>query len=508
MAEYLMGIDIGTSACKLTVFNRYGTAVEAETVPYNLYYPGGRSGWVEQNPDEWWEAVCEGCRNIMSRGNVKKEEIISIGISGQSWSAVAVDRYGKVLCNTPIWMDTRSESICDDLKRRFGEEYLFSVCGNPVSPTYSLPKILWYKENLPEVYKNTDKILQSNSFIAYRLTGVVSQDYSQGYGFACFNMRNSKWNFDLCRDMGVNPDLLPELADCHKIIGAITKESADATFLNEGTAVVAGGVDSACSTLGAGVTENGESQEHGGQSGGMSLCLDEYKADSRLILTRHVVPGKILLQGGTVGGSGVVKWLTEQICEYNQKIAEEKNLNVYKLFDDTAKNAPVGSGGVIFLPYMMGERSPVWDKNAKGVFYGLDFSKTKAHILRSALEGVAYSLRDNLEAAESAGAYADVLYSVGGAANSSLWMQIKSDVTNKKMFVASSDTAGTLGCAILAGIENGYYKSFAEAKQSTVKVTKEYIPNEENHNIYSKYFKIYKELYQNLKELMKKAGKI
>lgn len=500
--QYLLGIDIGTSACKIALFSKDGKVEAAASGAYPVYYP--RSGWAEQNPDEWWEAVCDTIWKVLDSSGIAPSEIAGVGIDGQSWSAIAIDKEGKVLTNTPIWMDTRAQSICDRVNQEIGAEKIFELCGNMLQPSYTTAKILWYKENLPDIYEKIDKILQSNSFIAYRLTGAITQDISQGYGLHCFNMRTGAWDMDMCERMGIPSSFLPEIVPCHQIIGTVTREAAEQTGLAPGTPVVAGGLDAACGTLGAGVVHAGETQEQGGQAGGMSICIEEYAADPRLILGYHVVPNQWLLQGGTTGGGGVMRWLEREFGAYERSVAAEKGRTSLQQYNALSEQVSPGSDGLVFLPYMAGERSPIWDPNAKGVFYGLDFGKTKGHIIRSAMEGVAYSLKHNLDIAESAGAHVKELLAVGGCANSALWMQIKSDITGKSLAVPFSDTATTLGAALLAGVGVGMYENFEDAVAQTVKITRKYEPNTENHEVYMKNYETYLGLYENLKELMKR----
>ncbi len=501
MSRVLLGIDIGTSACKVVAFKVNGEVIAHANKEYKVYYP--QAGYAEQDPMEWWEAICEAIKELIEKG-LNPEEVAGIGIDGQSWSAIAIDKDGKVLCNTPIWMDTRANSICDDLIAKHGEDKFFKVSGNPVKPSYTMPKVLWYKENMPEVYENTYKILQSNSFIAYKLSGAISQEPSQGYGWNCFNMQTGEWDIALCEEMGVNPDFLPEIVPCHQVVGTVTEEAAKATGLKVGTPVVAGGLDAACGTLGAGVYTYGQTQEQGGQAGGMSICMNECKADISLILGAHVVPDLWLLQGGTVGGGGAVNWFEREFCYEERVLAKENGTNSFYEMDMTAKEIAPGCDGMVFLPYLAGERSPIWDPKSKGVFYGVDFPKTKAHFARAVMEGVAFSLRHNLEVAEKAGAKADVLCAMGGAANSRLWTQIKADVTGRKIIVPSSDTATALGAAILAGVGTGIYQNFEEAVSITVENKREHIPNEENFEIYNKSYQKYIEIYENLKTTMSK----
>ena len=504
MKTYLIGIDIGTSGCKIAVFNKAGEVLAAQSGTYPVYYP--KPGWAEQNPEDWWNTICQVLPEMLQKAEISPDEIAGIGIDGQSWSAIAVDENGNVLTNTPIWMDTRAQDICDELNERIGKDRIFKLCGNSLQPSYTTPKIVWYQRNLPEVYAKTAKILQSNSYIAFKLTGKMTQDVSQGYGLHCFNMQEMTWDFAMCEELGFSKDLLPEIYPCHVVIGTVTEEAAKESGLCVGIPVVAGGLDAACAALGVGVLHDGETQEQGGQAGGMSICMDHYCADERLILGAHVVPGHWLLQGGTTGGGGVMRWLEKEFGDWEREEGKRRGVSSLDLMNEEAKVIPAGSDGVVFLPYMSGERSPIWDPDAKGVYYGLDFSKKKGHLIRAAMEGTAYALKHNLEAAEEAGAKVEVLKAMGGAANSHLWTQIKSDVTGKTMEVPSSDTATTLGAALLAGVGVGMYESFEEAVEKTVNKGRVHTPNVEHKEIYEKNYEIYRALYEQLKSLMKKTG--
>lgn len=492
MKEYLLGIDLGTSACKVALFDREGRVIAKASEAYPVYYP--KPGWAEQNPREWWQAICKAIRAMLSEGPVKPEDIAGVGIDGQSWSAIPVDEKGEALANTPIWMDTRAQDICEELNERVGAEEIFTLAGNSLQPSYTTAKILWYKRNMPEVYAKTYKILQSNSYIVMKLTGVMSQDMSQGYGLHCFDIRTGTWNEAMCEKLQIPMSFLPDIYPCHQVVGTVTKEASEECGLAQGTPVAAGGLDAACGTLGCGVIHAGETQEQGGQAGGMSICMDTCKADRRLILGYHVVPGKWLLQGGTTGGGGVMRWLEQELSSKGQ--------DTLPWFNELAGKVPPGSDGLLFLPYMAGERSPIWDADAKGVWYGLDFGKTRGHLIRAAMEGVAFSLRHNLEAAREAGADVSVLRAMGGSANSLLWTQIKSDITGKPIIVPSSDTATTLGAVILAGVGVGLYESFEEAVKLTVRNQRSHEPSPVNKAVYDRNYETYLKLYLQLKDIM------
>ena len=482
MRKLLLGIDIGTSACKVAVFDKSGEVLAQTNEPYQLFYPA--PGYVEQDPDEWWEAICTGIKKVLAQSDISADEIAGIGIDGQSWSAIPVDKDGNCLSRTPIWMDTRARDICEKVKEEVGFDTIFRVAGNDFLPSYSTPKMLWFKQEKPEVYENTYKFLQSNSYIGYKLTGVMSQDFSQGYGIHFFNNETCTYDAELAEKLGLSVDKVPDLYQCHAVIGTVTAAAAEKTGLKEGTKVVAGGLDAACGTLGAGVYLPGQTQEQGGQAGGMSICVDLALAHPKLILSPHVVPGMWLLQGGTVGGGGTLRWFKQ---EFGQDMS----------FDELtalAEDIPAGSDGVTYLPFMSGERSPIWDPDAKGVYYGLGFDKTKGHMVRATLEGVAYSLEHNLRVAAETGAQVGELIAMGGASNSILWTQIKADVTGKTIKVPTSDTATTLGAAILAGVGVGVYESFEEAIKETIVITRVQEPDMEAHAKYQESMKLYLEL--------------
>jgi len=493
MNTYLLGIDIGTSACKAALFDTNGVVAAQSSVEYSVNHP--HPGWAEQDPQTWWNAACTAVKHALSQ--IPSASVAGVGIAGQSWSAIPLSSAGEVLCPTPIWMDTRATAICNNIRTSIGEDAIFEICGNPLQPTYSLPKVLWYKQNLPDVYARADKILQSNSYIAYCLTGEISQDISQGYGFHCFNVHTGQWDDSLCKEIGLRRSLLPSIVNSHEIIGKVTATAAAACGLTEGIPVVAGGLDAACGTLGAGVLEDGQTQEQGGQAGGMSICTKKSLADPSLILGFHVVPKRWLLQGGTVGGGGILRWLNNVIPP---QIIHQ---NAFAEMDKLANKTPAGCDGLIFLPYMAGERSPIWNANAKGVFYGLDYGKTQGHMIRSCMEGVAFSLKHNLVVAEQAGANVERLRAMGGAANSHLWTQIKSDITGKPIDVPASDTATTWGAAMLAGVATGVYKDFATAVKQTVKLHRTHTPNSENSGVYDAAFEMYLAVYNNLQPLMR-----
>jgi xylulokinase len=500
----ILGIDIGTSSCKAALFEKDGTVIAHANENYQLYQP--HPGWVEQKPDEWWSAVCTAVKNVISKAGIDASNISCIGVDGQSWSAIPIDKDGNVLANTPIWMDTRSIEICDEVTRRVGEETIFNVAGNSFNPTYTTPKILWFKKYHPDIYAKTSYFIQSNSFIVMKLTGAITQDKSQGYGLHCFNMSTGKYDEALADKLGIDLEKLPDIYECSQVVGQVSSKASSETGLKAGTPVVAGGLDACCGTLGAGVIHPGETQEQGGQAGGMSIAVDRATAHSKLILSQHVVPGIWLLQGGTVGGGGAIRWLRDIL--FHDEMSKNSKTDFFKIMTEEARGEKVGADGLIFLPYLMGERSPLWDPQAQGVFMGLSFGTKRSTIIRSVFEGVGFSLYHNIKTAEEVGVTVAEMNAMGGAANSDVWTQIKSDITGKVIRIPGSDTATTLGAAILAGVGTGVYKNFDDAVSQTIRIRKTYEPDMNNHKKYQEFYSIYLSIYNNLKSLMPSLAKL
>lgn len=499
--KYLLALDVGTSSCKVTIFDSEGLVRGDWSGSYPTYYP--YESWVEQNPEDWWKQLCEGIGHVLNQSKIDPREIVAIGVDGTSWALIAIDKQGRLLHPAMLWLDRRAEEQANYMKDELGEDRIIDISGNPVDPAYLTPKMLWLRENKKEIYRDTYKFLQSNSYIIYRLTGKISQDYSQAYGFHFYNIGESRWEESIAEKLGISLDLMAPLYNSHEIVSSLTEEAARETGLIKGIPVVAGGLDAATSSLGAGVIGLGQTQEQGGQAGGMSIALDRPLIHPKLILGYHVVPNHWLLQGGSVGGSGTLRWFKDELGHYEVDLARERSVSPYSIMDQEAEKIRLASDGLIFLPYMAGERSPIWDSNARGLLLGLSYNKTRGHIIRAIMEGVGFSLLHNLETAKEVDANVDILKSVGGAANSRVWTQIKSDITGKIIEVPYSDHATALGSAILAGVGTGFYKDFDEAVSRAVKIKRVHYPNNENTKVYWDYYKLYLKIYESLKDIFK-----
>lgn len=503
--KLLMGIDIGTSSCKVAVFDLNGIPRAMASRDYETFHE--RPGWAEQNPEDWWNKTCEAIRECLSEVNA--DNIAGIGVDGQSWSCVPVDMEGKVLFNSPIWTDTRASGICKELSECTLGQQMAELSGNPLGAGYTTGKLIWFRKERPDIYNKTAYFLQSNSFIVYRLTGIVSQDISQCYGIHAYDIVSGKLNIELCTAAGIDYKKLPPVYECKDIVGKVTDEAARLTGLKPGTPVVAGGLDAACGALGVGVSSPGDTQEQGGQAGGMSICLKQPHKDKRLILSRHVAGKQWLLQGGTIAGGAAMKWLADTIGLGEKVIARQLGTSHLKRIDQLAEDEPPGSGGLIFLPYLSGERSPLWDPNACGMFFGIDFSTTRGQFYRAVMEGTAFALLHNLNTAAHSGAEINAMNAMGGASLSSVWMQIKADITGLPFYTyESGNYASTLGAALLAGVGTGCWTNFEDACKNTVRIKEKYIPNEHNRLIYQKNYELYLELYEQTKSSMKKRWEL
>lgn len=498
MKNYLLAVDQGTSGLKLMLAHLDGQHQVSLTKEYPTYYPS--NGFIEQDPRDWWRAVCEGIPELLQNAGISASDIAAVGVDGVSWTPVMIGRDGRELGRCALWNDTRSTEECADIGRAVGEERVFETCGNPVQPYYATPKLLWYRKHEPERFDQLQCVLGSNGYLVWKLTGSFTLDASQGYGWAFYSMAHGGWDEQMAEALAIDLRWMPALCESMHVAGTVTAEAARQSGLAEGTPVVAGGLDAACGVLGAGVIRSGPAQEQSGSAGGMSICTEQYQPAPGLILGRHVVPNRWLVQGGTVGGGGAFRWLTQQL--YPEETSLDGAERVGEL-NRIAAQVPSGSDGLIFLPYLAGERSPIWNPYAKGVYYGLDFSKTRAHLVRAVLEGAAYALRDNLEHAARCGAVPTELRAVGGASASSLWMQIKADVTGCPIRAVANADATAIGCLMLAGVGCGAINGFEEACDRFVSLKPLYYPRVQNKETYEKGFEQYKTLYQTLKTMMK-----
>ncbi len=490
-AVYL-GVDIGTSGCRALAVDSDGRTLASATRAYGLSTPA--PGYVEQDAGEWIDAAFASLAEICSGGGFDPRDIRGVGVDGQSWSAVPVDETGQVLAPTPNWMDTRAQPICDEILGSVDPAEILALAGNRLSPSYATAKIVWFARHRPEVYQQARWFLTSNGAIVMALTGQATLDHSQGYGLHCIDIATGDMDLAMARRLGIDPDRIPEAYESTAVVGEVTQAASHRTGIPEGTPVVAGGLDAACGTLGTGAYRRGQTQEQGGQAGGMSIVVDSPVADERLILSRHVVPDAWLLQGGTVAGSASLAWLTRLVGNAEQVAATASGSDVYAQVSAAAGSVGPGSGALVFLPYLAGERSPLWDADARGAFLGLTLASDRAALYRAVMEGVAMSLRHNLDVAHEAGASVGELLAVGGATKSPVWMQIKADITGLPVTVSDNDAAPPLGAAMLAALgTGGGHVDDLVGKWVRRAVT--YRPDPATASVYGPLYEVYRGLY-------------
>lgn len=490
--EVYLGVDVGTSGCRTIAVDRDGRTLATAERSHRLITPG--PGQVEQDPAAWVDGALSTLGEVCASGAFDPARIRGIGVSGQGWAAVPVDEDGAILAHTPIWMDTRAQPICDSLLERVSGATILALAGNRLSPNYSTAKVLWLREHHPQTYARTRWFLQANSVVVLALTGRATQDHSQGYGWHVIDVATGGVDTAMASRLGIDPDLIPEPVEPSQVVGEVTEAAARATGVPAGTPVVAGGLDAACCTLGAGVHRAGETQEQGGQAGGMSIALLAPVHDERLILSRHVIPGVWLLQGGTAAGSASLAWITRVVGEAERQASVAAGTGVYEEVGDLATTSPVGAGGLVFLPYLAGERSPLWDPDASGAFVGLRLDTGRADMYRAVMEGVAMALRHNLEVATGAGAGSTELVATGGAARSPLWLQIKADVTGLPVVVGAQADATPLGAAMLAamGVDD---RTVPDLMDGWVRRGATYHPDPAAHERYGQLYAVYAGLY-------------
>lgn len=494
-----LGVDIGTSGCRTIAVAATGQTLAVADHSYPLATPA--PGHVEQDANDWIRGAFATLAEVCASGTFEPSQVAGIGVDGQSWACVPVAADGSVLANTPIWMDTRAQPICDEVLTRVPAGDIFAVAGNRLSPSYSTAKALWFERERPDVFARTRWFLQCNSVVVQALTGTASQDHSQGYGWHFIDVATGTVDRELATAIGIDPDRIPEAVEPSAVVGGLTAAAASATGLRAGTPVVAGGLDAACGTLGAGVFRPGQTQEQGGQAGGMSIAMPTPVADERLILSRHVVPGSWLLQGGTVAGAASLAWLARVIGAADADAAERAGIGLYEEISRLAAQAPAGAGGLVFLPYLSGERSPLWDPDARGGFLGLQLGTGRSHLYRAVMEGVAMALRHNLETAASAGVGVSELLAIGGATRSPVWMQIKADVTGLPLVVSANPHATPLGAAMLAALGTSE-ATVDELVDAWVERSAAYTPDPAATEHYRQLYEIYAGLYPALAESM------
>lgn len=500
--KYLVGTDIGTSGTKTILMDLQGNLIAQDLQEYDILTP--KPLWAEQWPQVWQKAAKDSIRNTVSKAGVVTEDIKGIAISGlYGGSGIPLDASMEPIRPCMIWMDRRAEAETAWAREHIGEEKLMEITHNGADPYYGYTKILWYKNNEPENWKKTKLFLPPNDYVIYQLTGQIAIDYSSAGNIGgIFDMNSRSWSKELLDAMDIPETMMPKrIVESTDIVGGLTKEVAKELGLSEGMPVIASGIDCGAANIGLGVFESGIYAAAIGTSMCAALISDKPVKGKGLIAWPYLYDAKRLtyyFAGGATAGA-IVKWFRNTLCEWEVQIENEGGRSAYEVLDEQAAGIPAGSEGLLVLPYFMGERSPVWDSDAKGTIIGLSLVHTKAHLYRAFLEAVAYSLKDAMEATgENLGEF---ILLAGGATKSRVWRQIFADVTGYPVVCPIHDVEANMGDIMLAGIGTGLL-TYEEVKKWQV-LDGKIIPDKERHRKYQKYFRLYKDFYHCMKDSMK-----
>jgi D-xylulose kinase len=497
---YILVADLGTSATKAGIFTLEGKELASATAEYPAVYP--QPTWAEQDADLWWDAAITTIRGALEQAEVEPEAVKAVSISGQAPSCLAIDRHGDPLRPAIIWIDRRATEEVEWITENIGADEVRRVAGNYIDGYFGGPKWLWFRNKEPDLFDKTWKILQAHSYVIFKLSGVLVTDYSHaGLCSPCFDLQKKEWSQEMCEALGIPLSLLPELMPSHQIVGQVNAEGARASGLAEGTPIVCGGGDFACATLGSGVIEVGQAAQMLGTAGNLLVPMGEtVDPDPKLLNTVHVTGDYLTL--GSIYAGGVLQWFRDQLGEPEIEEAKRSDKSAYRLLDEKAAEIPPGSEGLILLPYLMGERTPIWDAYARGVYIGLTPYHTRSHMYRAALEGVAFGFRHMAEIIEQQGVKIEEIIAVNGGAKSPLWRQIFADVLNARIHYYLGGVATLLGDVILAGVGTGHFSGFEVVKE-WLEIAKTQEPDTEAHALYAKYYTLYRKFYLQLKEQFK-----
>jgi xylulokinase len=450
----LLGIDVGTSGLKAILLDPDGATVDEATSAYAVRSP--RPGWTEQDPETWWEALRLALWMLWDRGH-DPAAIAAIGLTGQMHSLVLLDAAGEVLAPSILWSDQRTADECVEITERIGAQALLDQVANPALPGFTAPKVLWVRKHWPDALGRAAHILLPKDFIRQRLTGEIATDVSDASGTLLFDVRNRRWSLDVVRELGIDPALLPPAFEGNAITGSVQPAAAERCGLTAGTPVVAGGSDNAVAAVGLAAVDPGVLTLSIGTSGVIFAPLDRFPdvIDGRLHVFCHALPERWHLMSVTLAAGGSLHWLREVLSPLLPAAGDA----AYDWLMDRAAEAPAGAAGLVFLPYLTGERTPIVDPAARGVFFGLHMGHRLEHVVRSVLEGVAFSQRQGLDLMRQAGAAAAVARGAGGGLSSPVWRQILADALGVGLQLAGPGTGAARGAAVLAGLGVSMYAS-------------------------------------------------
>lgn len=505
--NYLLGTDIGTSGTKTILMDTQGKLIAQNLQEYDVLTP--KPLWAEQWPEVWEHAALASIKNTIAESGVNPQDIRGIAISGlYGGSGIPLDELMNPVRPCMIWMDRRADEEASWVLENIGEEKLLEITHNGADPYYGYTKILWMKNHEPENWEKTRLFLPPNDYVIYKMTGEIAIDYSSAGNIGgIFDMNRREWSEEMLEAMGIPLSMMPQkIVESTDIVGGLTEEMAQELGLWEGMPVIAGGIDCGAANIGLGVFDSGIYAAAIGTSMCAALISDKPVKGKGLIVWPYLYDAKKLsyyFAGGATAGA-IVKWFRNTICQFEVEAEKAGGPKAYDVLNAEAEKLPAGSEGLVVLPYFMGERSPVWDSDAKGTILGLSLTHTRAHLYRAFLEAVAYSLRNAMEATgENLGEY---ILLAGGVTKSKVWRQIFADVTGYPVVCPIYDVEANMGDVMLAGIGTGLL-TYEQVKQWQV-LDEKIMPNQQNHEKYNEYYAVYQSVYENLKEDMKKLSKI
>lgn len=495
--KYVIGLDIGTSGTKALLVDEEGRVTGAEQISYD--FDVIKDGWYEQNPQLWWDATIQVITKLLI--NVKKEDVTAISLSGQMHSVVIVDKQGEVIRPAILWNDTRTTQECLEIEKLVGgKANLLEHVANPALEGFSAGKLLWIKHHEPNNYKKIHKVLMPKDYIGYKLTNEYYTDKSDASGTLFMDVRNGVWHEETRNALHISKEILPPIKNSDEIIGTVSYEASTKTGLLNTCLVIAGGADNACAALGNGILHNHDSLISIGTSGTIISYVKgkDKKVDGNYHLFAHCINDDLYSMSVMLSSGLSLKWLCKELL---------KNSYSYDEICTLAKSTDIGSGGVFFLPYLCGERSPHPNADASGCFMGMQASTKQEDIFRSVLEGIGYGCKECLDLMDDTHQIKR-LKITGGGAKSPVWVQIISDILGRELEVADISEGPAYGAALLAGIGSGMYTDIESIWKHNLGSGVIYYPNPEHHQIYCKYFKIYKNIYKVLLPIYKDMKKI
>jgi xylulokinase len=494
MQKLVLGIDVGTGGTRVVIVGGDGRIVASATEEH-APFASPQIGWAEQDPEDWWRACGVAVRKALAGTALHADQIACIGFSGQMHGAVMLDGADAVVRPALIWCDVRTEKQCRVLTEKIGAQKLIQLTCNPALPNFTLTKLLWVRENEPRNWKRVRSVMLPKDYVRFRLTGERATDMADASGTLLLDVANRRWSGEVMQAAGIEESLLPRLFESPEICGKVSAIGADATGLHEGTPVVAGAGDQAAGAVGMGIVTAGAVSATIGTSGVVFAATDRPSLDSRgrLHTFCHAIPGRWHVMGVTQAAGLSLRWFRDTFGAGATAVNDTRD--PYERLTAEAAAVPAGADGLLWAPYLMGERTPHLDPNARAALIGLTASHTRGHVVRAILEGVAFSLRDSFTLFAEMGVPVRNIRLGGGGARSSLWRQIQADVYGHEVEVLEAEEGAAYGAAILAGVGAGVWTSVDAACQEIVKVARRVDPQpaavERMNTSYAAYRRMY-----------------